>query len=155
MLTFDLRELDAVRKRRIEAAALTYEDRGKLLGAIGVEIETQTQDRFDTKIDPDGKQWTPLAEATENYYRRAMARGGLSGVPRPTLLVSGDLRDSIVSQVQGGNWSVVAGTVLEYANVHQYGYKNIPARPFIGLSTNDVQEIDEIIEKFLARTFKW
>lgn len=156
MIAFDLRELDAVRKRRIEAAALNYDERGKLLGSIGVEIETQTQNRFDTKRAPDGNRWKPIAEATKEFYRRAMAGGKkLDGTPRPPLLVSGALRDSVVSEVQSGNWSVIVGAAKEYADVHQYGYaaKNIPARPFVGVSNEDMGEIDKIIADFLKRVF--
>jgi len=152
---FDLRQLDAVRKRRIEAAALTSEERGRLLGQIGEKIAQQTEDRFFSKIGPDGNRWADIAEATEEYYRRARSRPGFRGVPRPPLLVSGDLKDSIVSEVRGGNWSVIVGAVKEYADVHQYGHKpkNIPARPFVGVSPGDAKEIDAIVARFLKRAF--
>jgi phage virion morphogenesis protein len=154
VITFDLRNLDAVRKNRIEAACLNYEKRGALLNSIGVEIETQTQNRFDTKIDPQGNRWKDIADATEKYYRRRGKK--LDGKPRPPLLISGSLRDSIVSEVQSGNWSVIVGAAKEYADVHQFGYaaKNIPARPFVGISSENETELNTIIENFLRRAFK-
>jgi phage virion morphogenesis protein len=150
-VSFDLRELDAVRNNVLSVAVLSAEKRGQLLKSIGVEMETQTQDRFDTKLDPSGNKWADIADATKKYY----ARKGWLG-KHSTLLLEGDLRDSITSEVQGGNWSVLVGAAKEYAAVHQFGWpaKNIPARPYLGVSTEDAKEIEGIVRGFLARSFK-
>ena len=41
----------------------------------------------------------------------------------------------------------------EYAGVHQWGYKpkNIPARPYLGLSSDDISDLTELAEIFLKR----
>jgi phage virion morphogenesis protein len=149
-VSFDLRELDSV-KKLLQDTALTDGERHQLLAEIGVEMETQTQERFDTKIDPVGNTWKDIADATKKYY----ARMGWSS-KHSTLLLEGGLRDSITSEVQGGNWSVLVGATKEYAAVHQFGFpaKNIPARPYLGVSTGDAKEIEAAVRDFLARSFK-
>jgi hypothetical protein len=38
----------------LSKASLDSADRARLLGSIGVEMETQTQERFDIQKSPDG-----------------------------------------------------------------------------------------------------
>ena len=47
---------------------------------------------------------------------------------------------------------VTVGSVKEYAATHQYGdeERNIPARPYLGLSERDVGELGELVEEFVA-----
>ena len=78
------------------------------------------------------------------------------------------LRDSITSGVQGGGWPVPAGAAMEYAAAHQsgavikpesakalsvpgYGMLKkavIPARPYPGVSSKDVQVIEAAVLTF-------
>ncbi|MDR2942788.1 MAG: phage virion morphogenesis protein [Treponema sp.] len=155
-VSFDLRQLDAVSNNVLSVAALTDDKRSKLLKSIGVEMEAQTTERFDTKTDPQGNKWKDIADTTKSYYNAMLDSGKTDGKPRPPLVFTGDLRMSVTSEVQGGGWSVIVGAAKEYANVHQYGFeaKNIPARPFIGISAENQREIEEIIRAYLRRMFK-
>jgi phage virion morphogenesis protein len=166
-VSFDLKEVDAV-KRMLANASLNTADRGRLLQSIGVEMEAQTQERFDTQKSPDGDSWKALAQKTRNYY------AGQGWAARSILVGEGTLRDSITSEVQGGAWSVLVGATMEYAAVHQFGAEiapksaralfvpgygmlkkvNIPARPYLGVSPDDAKAIEDAVASFLEGIIK-
>jgi phage virion morphogenesis protein len=147
---FDLKEVDAV-KKLLAKASLDSAARSRLLKSIGVEMGTQTQERFDTQKSPDGDSWKDLAQKTMDYY----AGKGLLG-SRSILVGEGTLRDSITSEVQSGAWSVLVGETMEYAAVHQFGWpkKNIPARPSLGVSPDDTKVIEAAVAVFLEGNIK-
>ena len=140
--SFDLRELDGLAKL-LEQAKLSSQDRRQLLANIGAEVEAQTQERFDTKLSPEGKRWQDIAEKTKRYYAKYFP-----GQRRSILVGEGGLRDSIESQVD--DWSVLVGATKVYAATHQYGRGKIPARPYLGISTSDAEDIMVIANQFLA-----
>jgi len=162
-VSFDLKEVDAVRKTLAEAV-LDSGGRQRLLQSIGVEMETQTKERFDTQRSPEGDSWKALAQRTKDYYR-SNGKGH-----RGILVGEGLLRDSITSEVQQAGWSVLVGATMEYAAAHQFGAAitpktakalavpgygmlkkvTIPARPYLGVSPNDAREIASIAAAFLA-----
>jgi phage virion morphogenesis protein len=146
-ISFDLKEIDAV-KKLLARASLDGAARGRLLQSIGVEMETQTQERFDTKTSPDGETWTAIAEKTRRYYE---SKPKFSAA-EPPLVVEGMLRLSLTSEVQDGAWSTLVGATKEYAAVHQFGWpkKNIPARPYLGVSQDDAKVIEAAVAVFLA-----
>jgi phage virion morphogenesis protein len=166
-IEFDLKEVDAV-KKLLSNAALSGTDRSRLLQSIGVEMEAQTQERFDTQKSPDGDSWKALAQKTQNYY----ASKGWTA--RSILVGEGTLRDSITSEVPGGAWSVLVGATMEYAAVHQFGAEikpksakalfvpgygmlqkvTIPARPYLGVSPDDAKVIEAAAAAFLAGNIK-
>jgi phage virion morphogenesis protein len=145
-VSFDLTEIEAV-KKMLANAALDGADRGRLLQSIGLEMEEQTKERFDTKESPEGNTWKDIAEKTRRYYERKPALS-----PEPPLVLEGMLRDSLTSEVQGGAWSVLAGATMEYAAVHQFGWpkKNIAARPYLGVSQDDAKGIEALTAAFLS-----
>ena len=76
---------------------------------------------------------------------------------KPLLTGEGLLGDTISYQLNG-NDAVEIGSPMEYAAMQQFGGKksefpwlwgDIPARPFLGLSDNDSEQILEIINKHL------
>jgi phage virion morphogenesis protein len=160
---FDLKEIDAVKKLPAQVS-LDSADRGRLLQSIGAEMEAQTQERFDTQKSPDGDSWKALAQKTLVYY----ASKGWTA--RSILVGEGTLRDSITSEVQGGAWSTLVGTTMEYAAIHQWGGEikpksapalfvpgygmlqkvTIPARPYLGVSEDDAKVIEAAVATFLA-----
>lgn len=126
--------------------------RRELLDAIGVEVEGQTKERFDTRRAPDGSRWQPLSRATKAVRRREGSRGHI-------LVWSGDLRGDVTHQVNGDR--VQVGAAKKYAAVHQYGHTfedawgrgfavTVPARPYLGLSDRDEDEIGMTVEDFAA-----
>jgi phage virion morphogenesis protein len=166
-VSFDLKEVDAV-KKMLANASLNSADRGRLLQSIGVEMEAQTQERFDTKKSPDGDTWEALKQKTKDYYNSQ------GWVARSTLVGEGMLRDSITSEVQGGAWAVLVGAAKEYAAVHQFGAEitpksaralfvpgygmlkkvKIPARPYLGVSSDDAKAIEAAVASFLEGIIK-
>lgn len=126
-----LPHIDAVLGRLANA------DLRPLLDALGAEVETQTRRRIsEEKTSPDGTPWTPWSESYA-----ATRHGGQS-----LLQSEGHLRDSIQYQLLSDNEAeVAAGSNLAYAAIHQFGGeevgKNVPARPYLGLSDADVDDL--------------
>ena len=160
-INFDLRELDGIAKL-LEKAKLSSSDRMQLLGNIGEEVESQTQERFDDQKSPEGKTWQSLAQKTLDYYREHGKGGGR------LLEQEGMLRSSI--EIQVDDWSVLVGATMAYAAIHQYGGEirpkarpslyvpgygmlkkvTIPARPYLGISTSNAERIMVVAQQFLA-----
>jgi phage virion morphogenesis protein len=115
--------------------------------AIGNYLVGETQDRIKRETSPDGTRFQPLAAAT---VRRKAAKGKI----RKILQEEGNLVGTIAAQVHGAG--VAIGSNLPYAAIHQYGGKagrgrkvTIPARPYLGVSEADEQEILGLIEDHL------
>jgi phage virion morphogenesis protein len=146
-IELNLKEVEGL-VRILNGVKLGPEDRAQLLTDIGVEMEGQTRDRFDTQKDPEGNVWKELAQKTRDYYMK-------NGLDKKSLLVQeGYLRASITSQVSD-TWSVLAGATRIYAAVHQFGWpeKNIPARPYLGISSQDAADIAALTQRFIAGRF--
>jgi phage virion morphogenesis protein len=132
--------------------------------AIGVGLVTSTQDRFDDEVSPDGSAWAPL-----NPTYAAGKRG--AGILRESAM-RGGLQGSITYRASRSD--VQVGSNKIYAGVHQGGAvitpKNadrlvfrlgnrvvharsvtIPARPFVGISSDDQVMILDVVESGLAR----
>lgn len=91
--------------------------------------------------------WAPLAESTKADRVR---RGYSEDEP---LLRSGELRDSIESEVTG--LAAIVGTKSEIGSWQEVGTENIPPRPFIGPAY--VRKIDPLMESLgraILRGFK-
>jgi len=67
------------------------------------------------------------------------------GSKRETLAMTGKLKRSVGKKLSLRKMSMKVGTRLKYAASHQFGYKkkNIPARPFIGLTPRMERHIGE------------
>lgn len=124
--------------------------------------ENSTRARFRSQTGPDGQRWKPSL--------RAQLAGG------KTLTKDGHLGDSIASQAddQEAAW----GTNRVYAAIHQFGgivrakgsgglrfnipgigWRNkrqvqIPARPFLGLSDSDRQDILDLVGDHLSNLIR-
>ena len=133
-----------------------------LLASIGETLASGAKGRFVSEEDPEGKEWQPS--------RRAQEEGG------KTLTDTAQLRDSIDYATTTDK--VMVGSNKAYAAIHQFGgtikpkhakrlkFKGsggkdvfvkevtIPARPFIGVSKEDMQEVKATIGDFLAGAFK-
>ena len=138
-------------------------DKKKINAAIGEGVRESTLERFKTSKGPDDKTWkTSIRAATE---------GGR------TLVQTAQLRNSIRSMSDASGFAV--GTNAKHAATHQFGEQgrtirarraktlrfqvggrwvskkkvkiNIPARPYLGLSDDDMQEIKGTVEDFIAR----
>lgn len=110
------------------------------LEQVGEHILSETLERFDTSTTPDGSPWQPS--------QRVLKHNG------KTLLDTGRLQGSVTYKAD--TQSVQVGTNLDYAAIHQFGSgslekpKNIPARPYLGLSQSDEIEIKHIVTSHLG-----
>lgn len=120
-------------------------DTQALMESVGEALRSGTIERFDAEEDPQGKKWKPSA--------RAMAGGG------KTLDKESHLKDSI--DYAATSDKVMVGSNLPYARIHQLGGKtgkghkvDMPARPYLGVSEEDMDEVRETMADFLAGAFK-
>lgn len=118
--------------------------RSVLLDQMGDLMLQQNRRHLDTeKESPDGEQWAPLSP---EYAAR---KGG-----GELLEESGSLLDSLTAQ--SGSDGVSLGSDLLYAAVHLYGdeERGIPARPYLGFSDDDLEELGEVAEQYLRGLFR-
>ncbi|SIS87998.1 phage virion morphogenesis protein [Neptunomonas antarctica] len=133
------------RLRRLAASA---RDAQPAMMEIAEFLHERTRDHFDNEQDPDGNPWAPLAESSQGAKRR-------KGVPVDQILhgQSLHLRDTIFPFWSNNEAGVSTGLGSEaYAATHQFGAdkRKIPARPFLGLSAEDENEIVDILNQFLT-----
>jgi phage virion morphogenesis protein len=126
------------------------------LDQIGSRLVLGTERRFEGEVGPDGKSWKKSRRAEE---------GGR------TLTDTARLVQSITHKVAGK--SVMVGTNLIYAAIHQFGGTirprrgkylrfrsggryaqkqsvTLPARPFLGINASDEKAIAKIIDRAIA-----
>ncbi len=140
-VSVNIKEIEALAKK-LNGYALTSAQERRLLKSLGVEIETQISERIEsTKRDPEGKTWADIADKTRRYLLKHFPSA------RPPLWRTGELLDTIESQVSGG--VLLTGATKEYAGFLQEGTKRMPARPFIGLSAQDIGDLADLIDAWL------
>lgn len=138
-------------------------DRRSIHAALAEVVRDSTLERFRQGKDPEGRRWKTSI--------RAANEGGR------TLIKSAQLRNSIHARSDASGFAV--GTNVKHAATHQFGEPGrtirarrkkalrfrinehwvskkqvriqIPARPFLGLSDEDMQEIKNTVEDFIAR----
>ncbi|PYE87514.1 phage virion morphogenesis protein [Phyllobacterium leguminum] len=139
----DMREKLAELIDRMESPRGFYVNVGEhLLNSVG--------DNFDNEQGPDGEKWAPLSPVT--IARREAAGYG----PTPILRVTGGLRGSY--NYEASDTEVRVGTAKVQAAMMHFGGESkgymtgavIPARPAVGISTGDEEEIFAIAEDWLA-----
>ncbi|MGB0468325.1 MAG: phage virion morphogenesis protein [Pontibacterium sp.] len=111
---------------------------------IAEYLHGRTRDNFDQEQDPDGNAWAALKDSTKK-------RKADIGVPVDQILhgKSLHLRDTIFPFWSDDEAGVSTGPGTgAYAATHQFGddRRNIPARPFLGISDGDEREILEILQ---------
>jgi phage virion morphogenesis protein len=117
-----------------------------LLDQIGKILVASTQSRIkDTKVSPDGTAFAPWAPGTAKARaKRGTTAGGV-------LFERGTLYRSIEHQVQGRQVIVGANTIAPYALYLQVGTNRMPARPFVGISDNDLGLIRKALQQFVQK----
>lgn len=138
-------------------------DRKGLNAALAETARESTLERFRQSRDPEGRRWKTSI--------RAATTGGR------TLIDSAQLRNSIKAESDETGFAV--GTNVKHAATHQFGDTgrtirakkakalrfrvggrwvskkqvrvSIPARPFLGISDEDMQEIKSTVEDFIGR----
>ena len=125
--------LDPLRQRLQVMAGL---DTATLMPRLGEYLLASTQERFTRQTSPDGTAWQALQPRTLKRKKYNQDK---------VLTQRGFLRKNLRYQILEKT-TVQVGSHLEYAATHQYGRAGIPARPFLGLSPQDHQEIRAIIQ---------
>lgn len=137
-------------------------DKKSLNEAMAEMLRESTLERFKQSRGPSGKRWKTSIRAAQS--------GG------KTLIDTAQLRNSIKSAADDTGFAV--GTNVVYAGTHQRGAPNrtiraktarglrfrvnghfvtkqqvqvsIPARPFLGVSEDDLEEIEAMLEDFVG-----
>jgi phage virion morphogenesis protein len=157
---FRIEVTDASLLAALRRLAGAMADTSPIMADIAALGEKSTRQRFRTQTGPDGKPWKPSL--------RAQITGGR------TLTQEGRLAASISSSTRSGrDWAEWGSNVI-YAAIHQFGGTirarnakalrfalagggfatvksvTLPARPFLGLSTDDIGDITRLIQDRLA-----
>ncbi len=149
-------------------AARRLSERQLLMDGIGEMMVSSTLQRFEDEEGPDGKAWKPSIRATPSEDTRAPVRRGKNGrllkgsgkkikgrKGGKTLTNKGDLKKSIDRHVTDDE--VTVGSNVKYARIHQMRGRagrglsvDLPARPYLGVSEQDAEDIREMVGDFLA-----
>lgn len=109
---------------------------------LGETLLTGTMQRWKRGVDPTGRPWKP------------------SKKPRGRTLVDNrTLQNSITYRAEPDK--VLVGTNVVYARIHQYGgfagrgrKVKIPARPYLGVSHDDLEEMQAIVEDTIKEALR-
>jgi phage virion morphogenesis protein len=143
MVEIKTNEIERLAKK-INSYALTPSKKTELLEALGTEIIEQTIDRFSDNVKPDGNKWDPWKASTEAYYKKYFAGKGNS-----LLFFEGDLQNTMSRHADSN--SVLVGSPMEYAIFHQEGTSKMAARPFLGLSVDNINDLQNKVDEFMER----
>lgn len=143
----------------IQASLKKLRDLGRdmtpITQAITAVLESESANAFIKEQNPaDGKKW----EAHSERYQAHLAKKGIT--KSKILQRSGLLARSLSTEFDAV--SAVIGTNRVYGALHQRGgmptlspsVRDMPARPYMGLSKDGIADINEIISKQLQKTFK-
>lgn len=118
------------------------------LANIGGLIENQTKARFDERVTPDGEPWAPWSPA----YAETRKKG------QTLLVASGAYRDSYFWDLTGEALRV--GSNMAQAALLNFGGTDdmapgpaaVPARQHLGLSEDNIAEIEEAMLGWIEET---
>jgi phage virion morphogenesis protein len=109
---------------------------------IGEALLNSTRARFSRQTAPDGSPWAALSPGYQAHKKKNA---------NLILTLNGYLRGTL--NYQADKASLRVGTPLIYGATHQFGRpeKNLPARPFLGLSADDETMILDALNDWLSR----
>lgn len=116
-------------------------DPSPALKALGPLLVASTRNRIVAEQTPQDTPFAALSAKTKKHKRGA-------GILRERAM-RGGLFGSLTSQVDDARLRL--GTNKVYAATHQFGRDAIPARPFLGFSKADQQQIAEVFADFVRR----
>ena len=154
-------------KQRLQSQANNLLNLQPLWQLVGMYVQKQTiKERFYKEQAPDGSKWQPLSQARIKQRLKRHKSGNMK-----ILQDTGELRRSV--QYEAGQTYVRIGSNLKYARIHQFGgtinikqfrtYKKtyshyviqrsvtVPARPFLGVTPNEQQHINDMFRAYLKR----
>lgn len=166
--------------RRAQAALASIQGYARnpspALKQISELVVDSTKQRFQTSRAPDGTPWEPNRPSTlfadlnrySGSYRRdgqISARGSNRMMGKKPLIGETRALSTTINYRVSGNTAEI-GSPMEYAPVHQFGARkgefgstrrgspipwgDIPARPFLGLSSEDSAMIRDVLLDFIV-----
>jgi phage gpG-like protein len=139
------KEIDRL-AQKLNSFVLSGGDTKELLASLGGVIVGQTQKRFDAEMDPHGDRWHQL---TERYIKRKMEGDNNYSDSTGGILNRGGLMlATIESQVVDSD-TVLVGSPMEYSIFHQDAKSKNRRREFLGLSTDNIAELQDAVEIFM------
>lgn len=143
--------------RAMERAAKKLSNRTALLSAIGEAMISGVQQRFTDQVDPQGNAWKPTRRGGHILSDTARLRNSIDkAVTNDGVMVGSNLPYALIHQM-GGTIKPKNGdylrfrTAIGFVSVKQVV---IDARPYLGLSQDDIEEIRETIADFLGEAFR-
>lgn len=141
--------------KAVHEALKRLADRGAnlrpVLDEIGEHLLETTQHRFSERQGPDGEAWPAVSAkyAARKAAGKATREKGDARTrdPADLLLLTHHLFDNMARQTDAN--SVTVGSPEVYAATHQFGRGAIPARPFLGASTDDLRAILGLLQDHL------
>lgn len=121
------------------AGQLDSDGRQLLLSHIGEYLVGSTRDRAVRQVDPDGRRWRALSPAYARWKQKV--RPGVPILKFDNHMIG----DQFTHQLDGDD-AVLVGTNAVYGAKHQFGP---PARPWLGVSDDDAEEIIAIARNHL------
>jgi len=139
-------------REAINRLAERGQDLRPVFADIGEYLHQAHYERFKQGVDPEGNDWTPL---NPDYQKRKEAN-------KDKILILGDVLGFKLAP-QPTAETLLFGTNLDYGATHQFGRgrtarkktgtvydAKIPARPFLGLSDADVDEVKWLLGEWLT-----
>jgi phage virion morphogenesis protein len=128
-----------------------------LMEACGEALGSGTLKRFQDEEDPEGQHWAPVARSGKILTDTARLRKSIDyAVAGDTVLVGSNVVYALIHQ-KGGEITPKKGKYLKF----KVGGKwvnakkvTIKARPYLGISKADRQEIEETIRDFVGGAFQ-
>lgn len=133
-ITVDLRELETLTVHLDRAVRMSTEG---LVAELGDRTLKQTARRFDARQAPDGSPWPPRKDSK----------------PHPLLEETGRLRRSIQLRAPQEREALIGTAGVPYAATQHFGSerRGIPARTFLGFAGEDLAELADTSERWMAR----
>ena len=126
----------------LRALSERVNDMQTVFADIGEYLLLSHSERWDRQESPEGRGWKELSTDYLNSKRKRQSRG------RNKILVLDEyLRSGL--RYQATDTMLEFGTNSEYGARQQFGGGGIPARPFLGISDEDNQEISAILSDWL------
>jgi phage virion morphogenesis protein len=136
---------DAALRAALEELIRRAENLQPAFADIGEALLLSHRERWDDQVDPEGKHWAALSSDYAQSQRKRESRG-----KDKILVLDTFLRDTSLNYAAERS-GLMFGTDSVYAATHQFGDadRNIPARPFIGLSDDDLENARKVITELL------
>jgi phage virion morphogenesis protein len=154
MITVEIN--DALITAALSRALAQLGDMTNVMEQIADAMREATKDRFAGQKSPEGTPWAPRSPATlASYASRAKKTGGVASWGG--ILRYGRQLSRYIASDSGADFAEVT-SAEPYAAMMQFGgtkaafphlWGDIPARPFLGISSDDETDILDIISEAL------